>query len=208
MPAKVKKTAKKPAKKTTATKPEPRAPAKPQAPESSDVMEPRAVHPLQSLRQEIDTLFDNFLSGFPSQRFMRPRFDMDLWREPFLDPFKRFEDNFAALNKLTVRADMKETDKAIAITAELPGVAEDDIDVTVSEGRITIKAEKKEETVKDEEDMHLTERHYGSVQRTFTLPDTAEPDKAKAGFKDGVLTIDVPKRASAKAGTKKIPLTK
>lgn len=208
MSVKAKKTAKKPAEKSSTPKPATKAPAKSQAAESPDVMEPQAHHPLQSLRQEIDSLFDNFLSGFPAQRFMRPRFDMDLWREPFLDPFKRFEDNFSALNKLTVRADMKETDKAIAITAELPGVAEDDIDITVSEGRITIKAEKKGETAKDEGNMHLTERHYGSVQRTFTLPDTAEPDKAKASFKDGVITIDVPKRASAKTGTKKIPLTK
>ena len=206
MSVKVKKTTKKPAKKAPAAKTAAQMP--PAAPEATDVMEPRGAHPLQSLRQEIDALFDNFLSGFPTQRFMRPRFDMDAWREPLLDPFKRFEDSFGALNKLSMRADMKETDTAFAITAELPGVEEGDIDVSVCDGRLTIKAEKKDETRKDDDNMHLTERHYGSVSRTFTLPDDAEADKAKAAFKDGVLTIDMPKRAQPKAGTKKIPITK
>ncbi len=164
------------------------------------------LHPLQTLRDEIDSLFDSVLAGFPTMRLTRPSFDMDQWREPFRDPFRRFESTFGALSKLSPRADLKETDKAITITAELPGVAEGDIDVSVSDGQITISAHKKEETRKDDENYHLSERHYGSVKRTFTLPDGADPDKAKAGFKDGVLSIEVPKKALPKSKAKKIPI--
>lgn len=164
------------------------------------------LHPLQTLRSEIDALFDSMASGFPAMRFNRPSFDMEQWREPFRDPFRRFEDTFGALSKLSPRADLKETDTAITITAELPGVVEADIDVTVSDGRLTIGAEKKEETRQDDDNFHLSERHYGSIKRTFTLPETADADKAKASFKDGVLSIELPKRKLATAKAKKIPI--
>ncbi|HEY9163601.1 MAG TPA: Hsp20/alpha crystallin family protein [Magnetovibrio sp.] len=197
MSVKVTKSSKKSAKKA----------AKSNVPTKGEVVRaPSELHPLQTLRHEIDSLFDNMLSGFPSMRLTRPSFDMDLWREPFRDPFRRFEDTFGALSKLSPRADLKETDKSVVITAELPGVVEADIDVTVSDGRLTVRAEKKEETRKDEDNYHLSERHYGSVQRTFSLPEAADADKATATFKDGVLTIDVPKKASSKAAAKKIPV--
>lgn len=167
---------------------------------------PGELHPLQALRSEIDTLFDSVASGFPSMRFPRPNFDMDQWREPFRDPFRRIENSFGALGKLSPRSDLKETDKAITITAELPGVEEADIEVTVTNSMLTIGAEKNEETHKDEDNFHLSERHYGSIKRSFTLPDTANGDKAKASFKDGVLTITVPKKAAPKSSAKKIPI--
>lgn len=191
MTDKIKKTPKKSAKKVTS--------------EKAEVIErPTELHPLQTLRSEIDSLFDNMLSGFPSMRLNRPSFDMDRWRDPFRDPFRRFEDTFSALSKLAPRADLKETDKTVTITAELPGVAEADIDISFANGQITVSAEKKEETRKDDENYHLSERHYGSIKRTFTLPDTADVDKANATFKDGVLNIEVPKKALPKAAIKKI----
>lgn len=198
MSVKVKKTSSQPPKPTVPEK----APDK--AGRSSD------LHPLQTLRSEIDTLFDNMMAGFPSVRLNRPSFDMDHWREtwsePFRDPFRRFEDTFNALSKLSPRADLKETPKDITITAELPGVNEADIDVSVSDDRLTISAHKKEETRKDGEDFHLAERHYGTMKRTFTLPATANVDQAKASFKDGVLSIEVPKKAQPKTRAKKIPI--
>lgn len=185
-----------------------KAPESP-SPEPTEVMDARTLHPLQTLRQEIDQMFDSMLSGFPTTRWRRPTFDMPTFdMEHWRDPFKRFEGTFGALNNMSPRADMRETDKAFVITAEMPGVAEDDIDVSVSERRVTIKAEKKEETRKDDEDMHISERHYGVIQRTFTLPDTADVDKAKGSFSDGVLTINVPKVPSAQGKTKKIPIGK
>ncbi|MCR4378518.1 MAG: Hsp20/alpha crystallin family protein [Rhodospirillales bacterium] len=193
MTDKIKKTPKKSAKKVTS--------------EKAEVIErPTELHPLQTLRSEIDSLFDNMLSGFPSMRLSRPSFDMDRWRDPFRDPFRRFEDTFSALSKLAPRADLKETDKTVTITAELPGVAEADIDISFANGQITVSAEKREETRKDDENYHLSERHYGSIKRTFTLPDAADVDKANATFKDGVLNIEVPKKALPKAAIKKIPV--
>lgn len=189
MSVKVTKTSKKSTKKA----------AKSSAPTKGEVVE---RHSLQTLRHDIDSLFDSMLSGLPTMRLARPSFDMDMWR----DPFRRFEDTFGALSKLSPRADLKETDKSITITAELPGVVEADIDVTVSDGRLTIRAEKKAETRKDEDNFHLSERHYGSVQRTFALPEAADADKATATFKDGVLSVDVPKKPSAKTASKKIPV--
>lgn len=188
--------------KTTA-KPSPKK-APPAKPEDNNF--PGELHPLQALRSEIDTLFDNVASGFPSVRFPRPSFDMDQWREPFRDPFRRIENSFGALGKLSPRSDLKETEKTITITAELPGVAEADIEVTVTSSMLTIGAQKNEEIHKDEDNFHLSERHYGSIKRSFTLPDTANADKAKASFKDGVLTITVPKKAIAKTAAKKIPI--
>jgi len=107
---------------------------------------------------------------------------------------------------LSTRAEVKETDKAVTVTAELPGVAEADIDVSVTDALLSIPAEKKEETRKDADNYHVSERHYGSIKRTFTLPDGVDVDKAKASFKDGVLSITVPKIARPKSATKKIPV--
>jgi HSP20 family protein len=186
----------------------PKQPAPEKTPEN--VERPNELHPLQTLRSEIDSLFDNMMAGFPSVRLNRPSFDMDHWREtwsePFRDPFRRFEDTVNALSKLSPRADLKETEKTITITAELPGVSEADIDVSVAEDRLTISAHKKEETRQDGEDFHLTERHFGTMKRSFTLPVNADVDKAKASFKDGVLSIEVPKKALPKPAAKKIPI--
>lgn len=198
-------------KKNPAKKSEKKAP-KAKTKDEGEVMEPHAANPLVTLRDEIDRMFENALAGWSSMRmpdmnFPRPHFDMDFWRDPFSrEPFRRFEGRFAELSKLSPRADMSETDGAITVTAELPGVAEADIDVSVHDGRLTISAEKKEETRKDDADYHLTERHYGSVKRSFALPDSADADKAKATFKDGVLTVEVPKKALPKSSVKKIAI--
>ncbi|MBD3661241.1 MAG: Hsp20/alpha crystallin family protein [Arenibacter algicola] len=206
-----KKSQKKTGKKTARSKAATQAVDQTTPDQKTDVMDARAAHPLQTLRDEIDQMFDSMLAGLPAARWRRPTFDMPTfdmtqWREPFRDPFKRFEDTFGALNKMSPRADMKETDTGFVITAEMPGVSEGDIDVSVTERRVTIKAEKKEEKLNDDDDMHISERHYGVIQRTFTLPDTADVDKAKGTFADGVLSIDVPKIPSARGKAKKIPI--
>lgn len=181
--------------------------AKKVTPENTErVVSADELHPLQTLRSEIDALFDSVLSGLPAMRLPRPKFDIEHWREPFRDPLRRFEDTFGTLSKMAPRADIKQTDKAVTVTAELPGVVEGDIEVSVADGLLTISAEKKEETRRDDENVHLAERHYGSITRTFTLPSDADPDKAKASFKDGILTIAVPMKAKPKSAAKKIPI--
>ena len=89
--------------------------------------------------------------------------------------------------------DISESDDGIDITAELPGVDEDDVDITLTDRLLTIKGEKKAETEKKEKDYHLVERSYGSFRRSVTLPFAADPNAVEASFEKGVLKIHLPK---------------
>jgi HSP20 family protein len=132
------------------------------------------------------------------------------WASRELDPVFRgfrtqldalFEDWFGRSmgGTLAPRVDVSETAKEVALKVELPGVAEKDIDVSLSGKQLTIKGEKKSEhETRDETGergrvFHRVERSFGAFQRTMTIPFDVEPDKASAEFKDGVLTITLPK---------------
>ena len=134
----------------------------------------QAWQPFESLRQEIDRLFDDF--GWGS------------WQ-----PFRR---SLFAGEPLFRRA--------LTRAAMLPGMDEKNIEVKVADGRLTIKGEKQEEKEEKEKDYYLQERHYGSFERTFDLPETVEPDKIEASFKKGVLTVTLSKKVGAQKPEKKI----
>ena len=102
--------------------------------------------------------------------------------------------------------DISETDDAFEVTAELPGVDEKDIDVSLSDNILTIKGEKKSEREEKEDDYHLTERSFGRFQRSFKTPDTVDEEKVQANLKDGVLHVTLPKRPDAVKAEKKIPI--
>jgi HSP20 family protein len=106
------------------------------------------------------------------------------------------------------RIDVSETEGEIRIEAELPGVEEKDVEVVLSNGRLTIKGEKKQEKEEKKKDYHLVERSYGSFARSIGLPFEADPSQVKATFAKGVLNITVPKPAEVKAKEKKIPIGK
>lgn len=93
------------------------------------------------------------------------------------------------------RLDVVERDAAVEVTAELPGVAKDDIQVHLDENRLFIKA-KREETKKREESdrYHYSERHYGSMERIITLPPNIDPDQVKSSFDNGVLHLQFAKK--------------
>jgi HSP20 family protein len=151
----------------------------------------QAWQPFESLRQEIDRLFDDF--GWGSwQPFRRSLFA----GEPL---FRR------ALIRTTMPAvDVVESEKAYEVTAELPGMDENNIEVKVTDGSVTIKGEKQEEKEEKEKGYHLQERRYGSFERSFELPESVDPDKIEASFKKGVLTMTLPKKAEAQKPAKKI----
>lgn len=156
---------------------------------------PRAVgaDPWQAFRTEMDRLFDRFSGdffGFPS---MRRLFDVEpLWRDD-------------TLTTMTLPAvDVSEDDKAFKITAELPGMTEKNIDVTVTGDVVVLKGEKRQEHEEKGKNRYLAERSYGSFQRSFYLPDGVARDKITAEFKDGVLTVTLPKTVEAQAQQKKI----
>ena len=99
---------------------------------------------------------------------------------------------------MTPAVDVAEDEKAVTLTAELPGLKDEDVEVVLRDDMLTVKGEKKSEREEKKENFHLTERRYGAFERTFRLPETADADKISAAFDDGVLTVTVPKKAEAK----------
>ncbi len=104
------------------------------------------------------------------------------------------------------RVDVAETDNDVQITAELPGVEEKDIDVTLSKGLLTIKGEKHAEKEDKRKEYRMVERSYGSFSRTIPIPYEVDPETVDAKFAKGVLTVILPKPLEARQETKKIDI--
>ncbi len=138
------------------------------------------MNPFAAFRQEMDKLMDDFLGGFD------------------LRPFSIRADTFAP------RIDVVDTDKEIKVSAELPGMDDKDIEVSLTGEVLTIKGEKKEEKEEKGKDYYRSERSYGSFLRTVPLPAEVDTAKVQAAFKKGVLTVNLPKTAKAIGGAKKI----
>ena len=101
---------------------------------------------------------------------------------------------------------MKETEKELVVKADLPGIDEKDVQLTIQDGVLTMRGEKKSERKDDRENYHLVERSYGSFQRSIRLPDTIDEDKIAARFDKGVLTVTLPKRPELVKAEKKIEI--
>jgi len=144
---------------------------------------PQETDPFRALQRRMDHQFDDFARGY---------------RWPFAN----------GRNAPMPQIDVSETDADVTIEAELPGVDEKDIDVTLTDNLLTIKGEKKQEKEEKNKDYHLTERSYGSFSRSMTLPFDADPKKIRAKFDAGVLKITLPKPAEVKAKVKKIAIGK
>jgi HSP20 family protein len=140
--------------------------------------------PFLALHHEINRVFDDFRRGVPWAGFGIPNGGA----------------RFAPL------MDVVETDKAIEIDAELPGMTEKDIDVSVVDNVLTVKGEKKEEKEEKDTDYHMVERSYGAFTRSLMLPYEVDASKVEAKFDKGVLKITLPKPAEVKAKTKKIKI--
>lgn len=97
-----------------------------------------------------------------------------------------------------------ETDKAIEVSIELPGMEMKDIEVTVNDDMLTVKGEKKIERQEEKKGYYLSERSYGAIYRTIPLPPGVDGEKAQASFKNGVLTIKLPRTPEAQAKVKRI----
>ena len=147
--------------------------------------------PFDSLRREIDRLFDDF--HLPGWRLpSRSAFDIEVPR------FSR------AAWHVAPAIDLVEKEKEFEITAELPGIDEKNVEIKLSNHTLTIKGEKKEEREDREKDFYLSERRYGSFQRSFRVPEGVDPDKIEASFANGVLTVKLPKTPQAQKAEKKI----
>src|SRR5262245_38053856 len=146
--------------------------------------------PFAEMRAEMERVFDTFLG---------PSF-FGRWRSPATSAEP------GGLN--TPSVDVRETDKEFVFEAELPGIEEKDVHLAVRDGILSLRGEKKSERDEKKDTYHLVERSYGSFERSFRLPDSADQDKIMANFDKGVLRIVVPKRANAVRAEKKISIGK
>lgn len=144
----------------------------------------RAATPFGALSREMDRLFDDLGRGWGLAPFR------------FLEP-KTFTD-------LMPRMDVVETDKEIKVTAELPGMDEKDVDVSLEGDQLTLKGEKKAESEEKGKSFHRVERSYGTFHRVMTIPAEVDPAKVTAAFKKGVLTVTLVKTPSAQTRARKI----
>jgi HSP20 family protein len=149
-----------------------------------------AWRPFESLRREIDRLFEDFDGSF--------------WRSPLRRSWLDMDPFHGGRVEALPAVDVTETDKAYEIVAELPGMDQNNIEVKLANGMVTIKGEKQDDKEEKKKDYYMRERSFGSFQRTFPVPDGVDTDKIDASFKKGVLTITLPKSAEAQKSEKKI----
>ena len=141
------------------------------------------------------TVWRPFRELTPFGDFERMRRDIDrLWNSFFERGTLRGEDGREWLPSL----DVAETKNEIVVKAEVPGLEPKDIDISLSDGLLTIKGEKKQEREEKEENYHLVERNYGSFTRSIRLPNEVQSNKINASYKNGVLKIVLPKSEEAK----------
>jgi HSP20 family protein len=134
---------------------------------------------------------------------------MEEARQEFDDMFRRyfgvqFEGNRNGKGTWTPHVDVSETDKAVIVKADLPGVDPKDVEVMVEEGVLTIKGEKKEEHEEKQKNFHRMERFVGKFFRTLPLPAGADENHVTATTAKGVITITIPKKPGAHP--KKVPI--
>lgn len=138
------------------------------------------ANPFFALQREMNRLFEDFFALTPEER--------ETWIAEFPE------------------VDIRETDKELKVSAELPGMTEKDIEVLVSGDMLTIKGEKKEEKEEKKENIRRMERRYGSFRRDLHLPEEVMADKVEAVFKNGVLEVTVPKSEKSEKEKKRVEI--
>ncbi len=134
-------------------------------------------HPLVSFHRDINRLFDNFFSDFGSK-----------WSWPLT----------GRIGDFAPRVDVSEDEKEVKISAELPGMDAKEVKIEATKDTLRISGEKKEEVEKKEASYHRVERSWGKFQREFALPSEVDPERVDARFKNGVLTVTLPKTESVR----------
>jgi HSP20 family protein len=144
-----------------------------------------AEHPLMTFQRDLDRMFD------------------DLWQNFDLPVFGRFE---RERGMITPRLDLHETETEIVVTAELPGMEEKDVEVVLGDNVLTIKGDKKVEHEEKEKGYAYSERSFGSFERRIPIDTEIVSDKVDAVFKNGVLTVTLPKTPEARKQFKRVPV--
>lgn len=147
-------------------------------------LQPELQHPVATLHREVDRLFDDFFRGFD--------------RFPSL-PFRE-----ERLAEFSPKVNVSENDKEIEVTVEVPGMDQDDVDISLRDDVLTIKGEKKQEKEEKDKEYYHVERSYGSFYRSLQVPCEVDQENIKAAFKKGVLKINLPKSTKAQENVRKI----
>jgi len=140
------------------------------------------LSPLTEFRSEVNRLFDSFLR----------------------EPIESLSDSVGAWSRWTPALDVTESDSAVTVRAELPGIDANDLEISVTGNRLTIAGEKKETVERKDQDVSHRESRYGSFSRSVVLPAAVDQEKVSAEYVDGVLTVTLNKTPAATA--KKIPV--
>ena len=149
---------------------------------------PIAWHPFTAFRNDVDQFFGEFMRR-PLARF---RQEPSPWADFNVAPF-----GLPAI-------DVVEHDKEFLVTAEIPGMDEKNIDVSVSDDLLTMHGEKTEERKEEKENYRLAERHFGSFHREIRIPPSVDTAKIDASYKKGILTVTLPKTVEAQKSQRKI----
>jgi HSP20 family protein len=139
----------------------------------------RDLEPLRGLRDEVDRLFEDFFRGWG--------------HSPWAG-----RDMATAGREFLPSVDLREGDQEFTVTAEMPGLSREELNVTITEDSVALKGERKEVSEKEKASYHYKETAYGVFQRVIPLPAKIKPDEAKARLKDGVLTLTLPKAERSK----------
>jgi HSP20 family protein len=140
-------------------------------------------HPFSSLREEIDDVFSHYFAPLARD--------------------KNSDDVFAMPTSL----DMSETKNVVNVVLDVPGIDEQNIEISFIDGALDISGHREEEAEEKEADFHRVERSYGAFRRRIALPCEVDADKIKAKLKNGVLKIKLPKSAKAKSNGRKIEIS-
>lgn len=144
-----------------------------------------------AMRDEMDHLFDSMTRGFGFPEFRMPTIELA-----------------RPAGMVDARFEVAESDQAMEVTAELPGLDADEIELTLSEGILTVKGEKRDTREQKGKDYYVSERRYGSFSRAFRVPDSVDEGKISASFDQGVLSITLPKQARTERRPKAIQIAK
>lgn len=123
--------------------------------------------------------------------FGRPHWALDL-------PYRGGRELSGSRFDWSPRVDVRETKDNFQIDAEIPGIKRDDVEINIDNHVLTIQGQTKQEKKEEGEEYHRVERYYGSFSRSFSLPENVDEEKIEASFKDGLLTLTVPKTEKAK----------
>jgi HSP20 family protein len=140
-------------------------------------------NPLNVFQREMNRLFDDFFKG---------------------TGIKPWAEEMESLGAFSPQVNMTEDEKSLQVSAELPGLDEKDLEISLSKDSLTIKGEKKEENEHKDKEAYYLERSFGTFTRVLPIPKDVNTEKAEASFKKGVLTITLPKVEREKQSQKKI----